>query len=475
MKRLLFSIYTSLLVRLQNLIVGMKFFNLVLVSFIFSALFFCSCNEPTILGADLVEGEQGQIQIVDTFKISMETIVGDTVVGFDPDFVNYSNYLFGDFDDPVFGKSTASLSFRIGGPGFYPDFDEITRADSIVLVLPYDTSGFYGNTKQLFSFDLLDISERMDGTATYNTDTTIMTDPMIFMENISFVPNGVDSIEIITSNTDDQEDSVKVAPQLRIKLNDSYMDRIVNADSLTYESDSIFLDIFKGFQMKPKDATNGMVSFDMVDPTAGIYLYYHTSDSTFETFQFRFNRVIVPSYTQTTAGSPVQTFRDDQVNTDSIHFVQGMKGLGVKMTLPDLSSLGDVIINRAEIELTLASLPDDDISLYSPTEQLILSYALDSSGNSRVPVDDVSFAGTSIDNIQEWFGGNIVTGSSGNVQTYKMSIASHLQRVLDGEINNFLYLQPYLRSQFVARAAFKGANAKENPAKLKIFYTETTK
>ncbi len=475
MKRLLFSIYTSLLVRLQNLIVGMKFFNLVLVSFIFSALIFCSCNEPTILGADLVEGEQGQIQIVDTFKISMKTITGNTVVGFDPEFVNYSNYLFGDFEDPIFGKSNASLYFRIGGPGFYPDFDEITRADSIVLVLPYDTSTFYGNTKEPFSFDLFEISERMDGTATYTTDTTIATEPLPLMNNISFFPNGVDSIEIITSNTDDQEDSVKVAPQLRIKLDDSYMDRIVNTDSLTYESDSIFLDIFKGFHMNPTTTTEGMVSFDMVDPTAGIYLYYHTSDSTFETFQFRFNRVIVPSYNQTTADSPVQTFRDDQENADSISFVQGMKGLAVKMTLPDLSSLDNVIINRAEIELTLTSLPNDDISLYSPTEQLILSYAPDGDENVRTSIDDILFAGGNIDRIREGFGGNIVTGSSGNVQTYKMSIASHLQRVLDGEIDNILYLQPNLRSQSVARAAFKGAQAKENPAKLKIFYTETTK
>lgn len=475
MKRLLFSIYTSLFVCLQNLIVGMKFFNLVLVSFMFSVVIFCSCNEPTILGSDLVEGEQGEIQIIDTFQIKMKTIEGDTVVGFDPDFVNYSNYLFGDFDDPAFGKSTASLYFRIGGPGFYPDFDEITRADSIVLVLPYDTSAFYGNTKETFSFDLFEISERMDGTATYSTDTTITTDPMPLMNNISFVPNGVDSIEIITSNTDDQEDSVKVIPQLRVKLDDSYMDRIVNTDSLTYESDSIFLDIFKGFHIKPTTETKGMVSFDMVDPTAGIYLYYHTSDSTFESFQFRFNRLIVPSYSQTTADSPVETFMNDQANADSIHFVQGMKGLGVKMTLPDFSSLNDVIINRAEIELTVTSLPNDDISLFTPTEQLILSYQLDSSGNSRVPIDDVSFAGSNIDNIQDWFGGNIVTGSSGNVQTYKMSIASHLQRVIDGEVDNSLYLQPYLRSQFIARAAFKGAKAKENPAKLKIFYTETTK
>jgi len=471
MKRLLFSIYTSLLVRFQNQIVGMKFFNFVLVSFIFSALIFCSCNEPTILGADLVQGEQGQIQIVDTFKISMETIEGDPVIAFDPAFVNFSNYLLGDFDDPIFGKSEASLYFRISGPGFYPDFDEILRADSIVMVLPYDTVGFYGNTNQSFTFDLHEISERLSSETIYTTDTVIATNPTP-LNSISFTPNGVDSIEIVTSNIDNREDTVMVAPQLRIRLDDSYMDRIVNADSLTYESDSIFLDAFTGFHMQPTSTSDGMLSVNMVDPTAGLYLYYHTSDSTFEVFQFQFNRVIIPSYNQTTADRPVETFIIDQANADSIFFIQGMRGLGVKMTLPDLSSLGDVIINRAEIELTTASIPDDDISLYSPTEQLILTRLTED--GSRTSIDDVLFAGTGAEAISEIFGGNIVTDSSGNVQTYTMSIAAHLQRVLDGEVADSIFLQPNLRPQFISRVAFKGANANENPARLRIFYTETS-
>ena len=473
MKRLLFSIYRSLPVSFQKQNVGMKFFNYTLVSLIFGLLIFCSCNEPTILGADLVEGEQGQIQI-DTFKISMETIEGDTVVGFNPDLVNYSNYLFGDFEDPIFGKSTANLYFRIGGPGFYPGFDTIARADSIVLVLPYDTATFYGNTNQPFSFDLFELSESLDGDVLYTTDTTLATEPMP-LGSYTFTPNGRDSIQIIESSAADKEESVKVAPQLRIRLDELFRDRIANADSLTYESDSIFLEVFKGFFMQATTETNGMLSFDLVDPRAGIDFYYHKADTVFEKFHFQLNRVIVPSYNQDIAGSPIEAFIDNQANADSIFFVQGMKGLAVKMELPDISLLQDVIINKAEIELTTVSLPGDDNTLFSSVDQLILSHSPDGDENIRVPIDDISFAGSNLENIQDWFGGNIVTGSSENVQTYTMSIASHLQRVIAGEADNILYLQPYLRAQSAKRSVFKGSEAKENSAKLKIFYTETTK
>ena len=124
--------------------------------------------------------------------------------------------------------------------------------------------------------------------------------------------------------------------------------------------------------------------------------------------------------------------------------------------------------------MTNVTLPEDDVSLFPAADQLILSHSPDGNEDSRTAIDDLAFAGTNIDNITELFGGNLVTGSSGSVQTYTMSIAAHLQGVLDGDLNNVLFLQPNLRSQNISRAAFKGANATENPARLKIFYTEIT-
>ena len=143
------------------------------------------------------------------------------------------------------------------------------------------------------------------------------------------------------------------------------------------------------------------------------------------------------------------------------------------MILPEMPDLEDVIINKAEITLTVADLPGDDLNLYSPTEQLILGYFQDSNVNERTVIDDAEFAGNEVDNIISLFGGNVETDSDG-VSTYTMSIGAHLQRVLEGEIDRNLYLQPLSRSQNASRVAFKGSGALQNKAVLRIFYTEIT-
>ncbi len=473
MKQLLFSVCGEFFSHTNKQILRMKYWNYILTVLVFSLITFSACNEPTIIGADLVEGEQGQIQIVDSFQISMKTVVGDTVIAYDPQFVNYANYLFGDFNDPVFGKSTAGVYLRFTGPSRYEGFDTTLRADSVVLVLPYDSTTFYGSTKENFSLDIFELTESLDAGATYTTDTTLMTEVAPLVSNFQFIPKPADSLLVIEPDGT-SEDPTLLIPHLRIKLPTSFMDRLYETDSLTYESDSLFLEKFKGFYLKPATETNGMLSFNLDnDSGAGLYFYFHRSDSAFARMFLDVNRVIVPSFEQDT-GAVVKTFIDNPSNTDSIFFIQGMKGLSVEMILPEMPELKDVIINKAELEISVVDLPVDDPSLFSPVDQLILSYFPDGNNNDRTLIDDIDFAASNLDNIRSWFGGDLVTGTSNGVSTYTMSIGTHLQQVLEGEIDNNLYLQPFSRAQNISRVVFKGTGANQNKAKLKVFYTEAT-
>ena len=475
MKQLLFSVCGELFSHTNKQILRMKYWNYILTVLVFSLIAFGACNEPTIIGADLVEDEQGKIQIVDSFTIGMKTVVGDTLVAYDPQFVNYANYLFGDFKDPVFGKSTAGIYLRFTGPSRYEGFDTTLRADSVVLVLPYDSTTFYGNTKQNFSLDIFELTESLDAGATYSTDTTLMTETAPLLSDFQFLPNPTDSLLVIEPDGTG-EAAILSEPHLRVKLPTSFLDRLYETDSLTYESDSLFLEKFKGFYLKPDTETDGMLSFNLDnDSGAGLYFYFHRSDSSFARMFLDINRVIVPSFQQDITDAVVRTFIDNPSNTDSIFFAQGMRGLSVEMILPEMSELEGVIINKAELEISVVDLPEDDPDLFSPIDQLILSYFSDGNNNDRTLIDDVDFAGSNLDNIRSWFGGDLVTGTSNGVSTYTMSIGTHLQRVLDGEIDNNLYLQPFSRAQNISRVVFKGTGANRNKAKLKVFYTETTK
>ena len=478
MKQLLFSVSGNHCNHTNKQNLRMKYWNYILTALVFSWIGFSSCNEPTIIGADLVEDEQGQVQIADSFQLSMETIAGDIVNGFDSDLVDYPNYLFGNFEDPLFGNSTAELYFRFTGPNLYQGIDTSLRADSVVLVLPYDSTTFYGDTKQNFSLDIFELTDLLDIETQYSTDTSLMTEAIALRSNFQFVPNPVDSLLTIEPDGTN-ENSTLLAPHLRIKLPDSFRDRLFTADSLTYESDSLFQEQFKGFYLQPTTESNGMVSFNLGnDSGAGLYFYFHRSDSVFARMFLDINRVIVPSFQQDT-GMLVKTFINDPSNPDSIHFIQGMNGLSVNITLPEMPELENTIINKAELEISVAELPGDDSNLYFPTEQLILSYFPDEDENDRTLIDDVAFAGFDRNLIRDWFGGNIETDASTGVSTYRMSIGTHLQRVIDGELDNNLILQPFSRSQIAraqnaTRVAIKGTGANQNKAKLKVFYTETT-
>ena len=403
----------------------------------------------------------------------MKTVVGDTVIAYDPDFINFPNYLIGDLNDPIFGKSTAGVYMRFTGPSRYEGLDTV-RADSVVLVLPYDSASFYGNTiNQQFSFDILELATDLDPNLTYSTDTTLLTEAVPLLSNLTFRPNTVDSLSIIEA-IGGEEDTLLLAPQLRIRLPETFDQRIIDTDSLVFESDSLFFDRFRGFEIRPTTETDGMLSFDLQPGSgAGLYFYYHRGDSVFARSVFDANRVLISTFKQDTTGTPIDIFVNDQENADSIFFVQGMRGRAVEMILPEMPDLEDVIINKAEITLTVADLPGDDLNLYSPTEQLILGYFQDSNVNERTVIDDAEFAGNEVDNIISLFGGNVETDSDG-VSTYTMSIGAHLQRVLEGEIDRNLYLQPLSRSQNASRVAFKGSGALQNKAVLRIFYTEIT-
>ncbi len=449
----------------------MKVLNIFFFSFLATALFLGSCNEPSLIGSELVEDEQGVLLFTDSLSITMENVEGDSLIGYSPLFANYSNYLFGDFDDPIFGTSKAEIYFRIVGPGFYPDFDDAERLDSAVLVIPLDSAATYGDLSKPFEYELFELSEKPSNDENYYTDTTLMVEPMPLHSGF-FTPNLSDTLALIEANSDGEEDEVKVVRELRIPLPMEFAERLFNTDSLSYESDSIFAQTFKGFYLKAVNKTNAMAAFDLVNSRAGISLYFHQTDTTFRRFPFTMDRLIIPSYEQDVTGSPVQDILDNQSTADSLFVLQAMEGQDIKIQLPDISSLGDIIINKAEIEFTIASLPGDDADFYRPIDQLVLTYPLDTDGTTRSLINDVNFIGTGNVLFGELFGGQVF--SSNGKRKYSVAISAHLQDVLSGTIENTLYLEPFQRAQKASRVVLYGPSSQSNPPKLKLYYTEST-
>lgn len=462
----------------------MKRYNaLLFCAFISLIICFSACSNSTTIGADLLDSDRQDLIFKDDFVLKTSTVSGDTVQTFSP-FLNaqLTNYLIGDYVDPVFGQVESSVYAQISTSGVgRPDFNGNTL-DSVVLVLPYLVGGSYGDTDGEYSLDILRLSEDGDNENSLWSNTSFATEATPIGSK-SFVPNLVDDVVILTPNNDSlgfYPDTL--GPQLRIQLDNDFAMELFNAD-VDMESDSVFFsddrftEYFKGIHITTNAETGGLLNFNLRNngSLAGIFVYYHT-DNADVVYQFPLSAsdMKVSQYNQDYSGSIIEPFINNTDNSgDSLFFLQGLEGVYGMIELPDLSSFeGEVAINKAELILTVAELPEDS-DIYTLPQQLVLEakndlgnyeYIYDVAGSDQTG----EFISTVIPSI---FGGEL-TGFTDRPDEYSMNITAQIQDVLKGKADPQLRLSLFARNNLANRAVFYGGQHSTYPVKLRIYYTQ---
>ena len=181
------------------------------------------------------------------------------------------------------------------------------------------------------------------------------------------------------------------------------------------------------------------------------------------------------SFNPDTQGFPVEPFigetETEYTLGDSLIFIQGMSGLNAKLEIQDFSTLQNVIINKAEIEFTIANDLPEDQALFSsdPIEQLLIA-TQDDDGEFDL-ITDVAVA--IVEGQISIFGGQPQEDFSEGVLTYRMNITAYLQELVDGEHDNAeIFLFPAIRAERPQRVVLFGPGHSEHPARLFVTYTE---
>ena len=431
-----------------------------------------ACADPTGIGADLLEEDQVDVEFTDTLSLKSKIERSDSVRTYSPFLSSQLNsYLFGNFKDPVFGNTLASnyLQLRL-------EFDKVdftnSVLDSIILVIPYDTTGIYGDISETFGMDILQVVEEMPRLDEHFSNTTFETD-MLPLMNYEFTPT-LDSIPFI-SYVNSTPDTISF-PHLRIPImmTDPIKEIFFNQDTNYYENDTTFFSNsgFHGLHLNPTLETAGLLSFELGLTGSGIYVYY-VKDDTLETqFRFELNELSTRTvnYQQDYSGSIVESFLENPDLTDTLAFVQSMAGLNLNIEVPNITDLKGIIVNKAELELNIASIEGDSPDLYGPIEQLLISKR-NSEGNLEV-ISDVVFSGGSTAALNSVFGGIIETGDDGAPDLYKMNLSSHIQDMIDGVEPNTIIITPLSTSERAFRVPLYGASHPEYRIKLKLAYTK---
>jgi hypothetical protein len=395
----------------STLILRKAFF---LSSIFFLTLFF-SCKKDGKLTPDFDNGNL-QISYVDTFEI-ITSVEREDSLRTDALSLN----LVGLYNDPIFGQVSSALYTQVLLTGVNLDFETATpTVDSIVLTLAY--AGLYGDTASSMTLNVYELDADLDVNTDYYSNT-----PTAYKStlegSLNFVPNLRDSVDI-------EFDTIKRAPHVRIKLNNSFGDKILTAPASDLTDDAAFANFIKGLYITTSEnvdnsslssGSGSIAYFDMNSELSTLTMYY--DDSLSYSFSINTSTEKYSQFSHNYTATDVEKQLNNEASkiTDRT-YVSSMAGVKTKIELPtirDLVKEDPVIINKATLIFTVetgSDLPNDAI------DETLYLVGIDADGNQIILADNNS----SIETDNTHFGGVYESETS----SYSFNITRHLHQLL---------------------------------------------
>lgn len=410
--------------------------GLILLS-LFVSLFSCrKINEATTLGTGLIPA----VDNITTFDTTLEvevyndsfTVVTDSALSL-PYFTHYLGQIN---SDPFFGKTNTQLSLELK-PSSYPfvfvnKYDSL-HIDSVVLVLDY--VGTYGDTTVAQTVNVYELasSARMDTTYRFR-EPFLQTSGLLGSR--TFLPS------VLNDSIKAREDTT--ANQLRIRLNNSFGDRLLKYDTTSslitgaYRSDSAFKTFFKGFALESVSGGNALMGFNLDGTNTKLAIYYRddngdspVEDTVVEYFKFTSTagsaNIVQRNYTGTPFAASVGGAQDNYA------FVQATPGSFTTIKVPGLSSLSNRIVHRAELIMEEAY--DLSDSLFPAPDLLYLDvYNPAKSKYAAIPFDFIYDINTGSSNAGQMGGApyQSTDGSGNSIKVWRFNVSRYVQHVVNG-------------------------------------------
>jgi len=424
----------------------------------FACVLLSGCKEDTLVGSNIIPG--GDFlngTFTDTLTLRTVTVKEDSLRTH-----NLERYLLGAMQDDMFGKSYAGVYTQLRLTSYGLDFDASAGVDSAVLSLAY--AGYYGDKTTPHSVRVY----RMVQPLALNADSTVYSDQTFAVgteigQKLNFLVN--------TDSSYHEGDST-FAPQLRIPLDASFAQDILNQDPAgAFKDNASFQAYLNGLYVAPDSASwaKGMMYVNPRNGESSLTIYYHDANGSGKKFKLFMNGTAENSnyFKHNYTGMPVQTALNNPGN-DSLLFVQSMAGVKGKITVPYLHNLGNVLINKAEVEITQRVVGNETYD--PPTNMFVI--AADSNGRNSVLTDQLFSTGVGL----PAYGGTAVSETVNGVtyKRYRISIAAQLQLILNNKITDYgLFLVNGSSNSKAERVVVGGGNSVGSyQMKLNLAYTK---
>jgi hypothetical protein len=409
-----------------------------------------ACKKTGELSPAFSEGELNA-KHTDTITVYSATERDDSVRTF-----GVSKSVFGSYNDPVFGLTTASFYTQLGLTTSSLEFPTGTVIDSVVLKLAY--TDLYANAEQSMQISVQELSEAFVDEGDYFNFTRLETAAEL-LGSTTFVPNLADTFTV---------DSIEREPHVRIALDKGLGDRLLGHGP--FQDNADFTSFFKGLYVQTdtnKVLASGdgtLLYFNLLSASSRLVVYFHYTGEggVVQNSQYPFGvTTTTPRYNHFNhhyEGTEVEQAIgkvDVQLN-----YVQPLAGVKTKITFPFIRELvkdRNIVVNKAELFINVNESSND---FYAAPARLVMLIK-DASGTD-VFVPDF-FEGTS------YFGGSFDI----NTQRYRFNIARYIDGLINEKIDDQgLFLIVSGNAVNANRLILNSGRNQTNGIKLRLTYTQ---
>ncbi|MDX1903567.1 MAG: DUF4270 family protein [Thermonemataceae bacterium] len=459
--------------------------------FLLPLLALIACEKSTLIGSELQPQNLGVI-FTDTISVESSTILIDTV-----NTTNKEVILAGEYNDPLFGKVTASSYFKMQPYNSKFSFGSNPQFKSAVLSLPVYLS--YGDTTQTQTLEIHKLSDSIRASRVYY--------------NKDLMPYEATPVGTLTFKGWEASQFGKI----EIPLSDSFRDEIVSlANANNSDTDSLSqadLDAFiKGLALVPQGG-EAIWGFRVTGSIpAAIEIKFTADDTTEQVYRIiirnpltendvaneRYNSMRFNSVRCDRTGTDLQSLATDYQtlppNSEGETFIQESLGIRTKLTFPylkDFVANRTIAINKADLiipvventysdfykvprKLELIQIDADnraDQYYYEYTDPTLLLILRDTL-YKRVQYEGADPLG---------FSYSQAVGFSTQSYSYNFDLTSFLQYTLNNLntrytgvnklANNGLLVSPDLSNTGIARLVLGSAKHPFQKIKFRVFYT----
>ncbi|MFT6849653.1 MAG: hypothetical protein ACJATA_000451 [Sphingobacteriales bacterium] len=429
---------------------------LIMVPLLISLFSFVACENPDLDEVNL-GGQNDKLDGIFTDSLSVGVMLERE------DSVNaglLTRNILGHFKDPIFGETQASLVAQLRLSGNNLNFGEDLTLDSVVLVMKY--LDFYGDTTSRIYLKVEELIQDLEFDSVYTSDDTFaVKSPLIGGKLVN--PRAKDSVTIALRRNGNPDTLLKVAPQVRIKLDSMFGVKLLNESGSDNFIDNVsFLNFFKGIKISADQSqTQGegaFIGLDIVNSISSVQLYYK-QDTLKKSQSFLINALSASAnrYDHNYQNTPVETALANNTVQNERVYIQPMAGINGVIQFPfleDLKKDGPIAINKAELVFKVEPGTNDK---YASPGKFIL-FREDSLGRILALPDAILGA---------FYQGGVYNSTD---ETYTFNIAIYLQDIIDGLADGEkLKMVPDARVIFPQRVVFLGYKEdKKSPNRIKL-------